>query len=177
MKLRKIVISVKICLLGKGRIELLSECQHSFVPFLLLYAVVFLQLNLGLSVFKTLINDVNASLVDLAPPYLRFARILPTSSTKELQSVAKEDGNSVIRRVGLLRNLCMTLSAYVFQCLSTGTWRACRQGNAGLAIAVTQSTPQSCIIGFVTRFCCHLYLLFVLHSKGLYCKKLHLCTS
>ncbi|KAL5961440.1 DmX-like protein 2 [Taenia solium] len=96
-----------------------------------------------LDLIKTLINDINASLVDLAPPYLRFARILPTPSTKGLQSVAIADGNSVVRRVGLLRNLCMTLSAYVFQCLSTGTWQTCRQGNAGLAIAVAQSTPQS----------------------------------
>ncbi|VDK36475.1 unnamed protein product [Taenia asiatica] len=97
-----------------------------------------------LDLIKTLINDINASLVDLAPPYSRFALIPPTSSTEGLQSVAIADGNSVVRRVGLLRNLCMTLSAYVFQCLSTGTWRTCRQGNAGLAIAVAQSTPQSC---------------------------------
>ncbi|KAL5105767.1 DmX-like protein 1 [Taenia crassiceps] len=96
-----------------------------------------------LDLIKTLINDINASLVDLAPPYLRFVRILPTTSTKELQSVATTDGSGVVRRVGLLRNLCMALSAYVFQCLSTGTWRACRQGNAGLAIALVPSTSQS----------------------------------
>nr|CDS22208.1 dmX protein 1 [Echinococcus granulosus] len=96
-----------------------------------------------LDLIKTLINDINASLVHLAPPYLRFIRTLPSCSTKELHSVVMADGSSVVRRVGLLRNLCMTLSAYVFQCLSTGTWRASHQGNAGLAIAVTQSAFKS----------------------------------
>ncbi|EUB57127.1 DmX-like protein 2 [Echinococcus granulosus] len=107
-----------------------------------------------LDLIKTLINDINASLVHLAPPYLRFIRTLPSCSTKELHSVVMADGSSVVRRVGLLRNLCMTLSAYVFQCLSTGTWRASHQGNAGLAIAVTQSAFKSCLPGlFVSAGC------------------------
>ncbi|VDM24294.1 unnamed protein product [Hydatigera taeniaeformis] len=96
-----------------------------------------------LDLIKTLINDVCASLIDLTPPYLRVVRVVPTSSTKDVHSAAIADVSSVVRHVGLLRNLCMTLSAYVFQCLSTGTWRTCRQGNAGLAIAVTQSTSHS----------------------------------
>lgn len=81
----------------------------------------------------------------MPPPYMRFVRRLPLSTFSSTKEQPSEEGSAkeleaTVREVALLRNLCMALSACVFQSLSIANWRTMKlQGDAGLAVAVGQS--------------------------------------
>ncbi|VUZ52923.1 unnamed protein product [Hymenolepis diminuta] len=99
-----------------------------------------------LDLVKTLINDINTCILELPPPYMKFIRNIPLSfltsngKVEKQPSVDDDPESSISYRIALLRNLCMALSACVFQSLSTASWRTTQvQGDAGLAIVVGQS--------------------------------------
>lgn len=112
---------------------------------------------------QTLINDINTCILELPPPYMKFIRNIPLSfltsngKVEKQPSIDDDPEASISYRIALLRNLCMALSACVFQSLSTASWRTTQvQGNAGLAIAVGQSNA---LTGRCTTTKCNLYLI------------------
>ncbi|VDO12981.1 unnamed protein product [Rodentolepis nana] len=100
-----------------------------------------------LDLIKTMVNDISTCILELPPPYTKFILNTPLSflasdgKVEKQFSVNEYPEASISHRIALLRNLCMALSACVFQSLSTASWRTdLVQGNAGLAIAIGQSS-------------------------------------
>ncbi|VDD82171.1 unnamed protein product [Mesocestoides corti] len=96
-------------------------------------------------IIKSLIDDINALLADIPPPY---SNVQPVVALGRSRCPSRCDGD-LFRRISILRNLCLSLSAWALQCLSPGGWRLGHRSSSGVAVPASLITSGSRISDLV----------------------------